>query len=233
VGPSEDYIKYGLIPEAYAGVSVTTPHFLARVGTDFISLKPRHQVLEGTWTHDKGTKVKDRIYMFSPYIYLQVTDGGLLKINAKSVLAQGGDHMRLMSGYAVYDTSDELNWKYTPLQSSVSYVSFCYGSKWQLMCMVGYMKALGTIKSLPQNSEGFAYPENIYYFSNGFKNINQMVRVTPTLAYNAGKLQVAVEYDNTCVDYGNINKLSAHGLATWENHLVINHRILGVVKFAF
>ena len=40
-GPSEDYVKYGLIPELYGGVSYTGKHFTARAGADFISLRPR------------------------------------------------------------------------------------------------------------------------------------------------------------------------------------------------
>lgn len=231
-GASEEYIKYSLIPEAYVGISYVRPHFIARVGTDFISLVPRHTVTAKTDKHDVGTRVKDRINMFNPFVYLQV-NSGLLKINAKSVYASGGDHLRMMGGYALFDATDELNYKYTPLRSTVNFASFSYGKAWQLMCTIGYMKALGTADELRVNGEGFASASDIYYSSNGFKNINQMFRVTPTLAYNVGKFTVALEYDNTQVEYGDISKLDNHGLATKDKHWVMNHRVLGMVKFTF
>ena len=143
-GPSENYVKYGLIPEIYAGVSFRTDVFLARVGADFISLKPRwrsEEILAGSY--DVGTKTGDRISMVSPMAYLQFTSGAF-KMNAKTVLAQGGDHLRLMGGYVLTNIDDPLNYQYLPLVSSSSFVSFSYGRRFQIMGMAGYMRALGT-----------------------------------------------------------------------------------------
>lgn len=231
-GASEDYIKYSLVPETYVGVSYVSKKFLARVGTDFISLVPRYKLTEDTQNHYKGTKADDRINMFNPFVYLQYADG-LFKINAKSIFANGGDHLRMMSGYALYDTSDELDYKYTPLRNSSSFVSASYGKKWQAMCMVGYIKALGTQHELLVNKDGYSSASNIYYAANGFKNMNQMFRVTPTLAYNIGKLTFALEYDYTKVEYGDLNKLNDHGLANKNKHWVENHRVLGMAKLTF
>lgn len=232
-GASEDYMKYSMVPEVYAGVSFKKKHFQALAGVDFLSLKPRWRTTTtDDSTYDKGTSVRDRISMLSPMLYCQY-EKGVFKFNAKSVLASGGDHLRLMGGYAVYDQSDIYNYKYTPLRSTVSYISFSVGSKWQFMCMAGYMKALGTEKSLSVNPFGYSSASSIYYFSNGFKNINQMIRATPTLAFNAGHLTLALEYDNTCVQYGDIGKLDAHGLCPSDLHWIINHRVLGVFKFNF
>jgi hypothetical protein len=231
-GASEDYIKYSLVPECYVGVSYVSKKFLARIGTDFISLVPRYKLTEDSANHYAGTKVDDRINMFNPFIYLQYNDG-LLKINAKSVFANGGDHLRLMSGYAVYDTSDELDYKYTPLRNTSNFVSVSYGKKWQAMGMVGYIKALGTAHKLAVDSNGYSSADDIYYMANGFKNMNQMFRVTPTLAYNIGKLTFALEYDYTKVEYGDIDRLDDHGLANKNKHWIENHRVLGMAKLTF
>ena len=234
LGPSEDYVKYSLIPELYAGLSFTGKHFRAKVGADVMSLKPRVKTLEtDDVNYDVGTKVRDRLFMVSPFAYLQYSNS-LFKVNAKTVLARGGDHLCLMGGYAVYDQTDWRDWKYTPLQSSVSFLSFSVGREWQLMCMAGYMKALGTARELPIDIvKDTANPNAIYYYENGFKNINQIFRVTPTLAWSLGKLTVAAEYDFTTVQYGNSSRLDSHALAYTNLHWILNHRVMGVVRFDF
>ena len=59
-----------------------------------------------------------------------------------------------MNGYALYDYSDPDRYLYTPLRSSSSYFSFSYGKKWQLLCMVGYIKALGAARPLELAESG-------------------------------------------------------------------------------
>ena len=221
-GASENYIKYGMIPELYAGVTFRGGDFLARLGADFISIKPR-------WR-----RVKDRISFITPMLYLQYSYENL-KVNAKTLLASGGDHLCLMNGYALYDYSDPDRYLYTPLRSSSSYFSFSYGKKWQLLCMVGYIKALGAARPLELAEsgtyKGYVDPADIHYLTRGFKNIDQLMRVTPTLAYNAGKLTVALEYNATYVEYGDLTKIGANGLSTVKPHGILNHRLLGVLKF--
>ncbi len=230
-GPSENYVKYGLIPELYAGVSFEGGGFLARVGADFLSLRPRWRtasILASLF--DVGTKTTDRISMISPMAYLQFSSG-TFKVNAKSVLAQGGDHLRLMGGYVLTDTTNPLSYGYEPLMSSSSFVSFSYGSRFQLMCMAGYMKALGTNHMIDLGEATNLSPDDVYYFSDGFKNINQMFRATPTIAYNLGKLTFGVEYDWTCVEYGSMESLNNHALAVKDRHMIMNHRVMGVLKY--
>lgn len=236
VGPSENYVKYGLIPELYGGISYEGKSLIARAGADFISLRPRWRTTEylfteDTW-HDVGTKVRDRISMISPFAYLEFRHG-LFRINAKSVFASGGDHLQLLGGYALYDWRDPLDYKYTPLRSSVSFASFSVGNKFQFLCMGGYYKALGTKHNLPVDEQGYSSASYIYFFSGGMVNIDQMVRVTPTLAFNLGGLTIAVEYDNTCVWYGSVSKLDNYARPLEDVHTIINHRVLGVMRYSF
>ncbi len=231
-GPSEDYIKYGLIPELYAGLSFKSKHFLARAGADFLSLRPRYRTTDYNYSsetpYDRGSRVQDRLSMISPFAYFQI-EAGSFKFNAKSVFASGGDHLQLMSGYALYDWRDPKNYLYTPLRASVSFVSFSVGRKFRLMCMGGYHKSLGTQHNLSVNENGYCRPQDIYYFAAGSRNLSQMARVTPTLSYNVGKLTVALEYDNTMVEYGSVLKLDNYAIPKEDLHWIMNHRVLGVV----
>lgn len=233
-GPSADYVKYGLIPELYAGLTFSSKHFVAKAGADFISLVPRWRTTETDgYYYDKGTKVYDRISMLSPMAYLEFSKGSF-RINAKAVLASGGDHLRLMGGYAVYDKSDVYNYKYTPLRSATAFVSTSYGTQWQFILFAGGMKALGTDRDLIVDSNtGAAVTSNIYYFDGGFKNIRYMARVAPAIAFNLDRLTLALEYNCTGVSYGNIDAMTNRGLANANPHLIISHRVLGMVKYSF
>ena len=235
LGESEKYVKYGLIPELYAGLSYSDKYFTFKAGADFLSLRPRWRTTDHNYTgevlYDKGSRVNDRINMISPFVYFQFSEGSF-KFNVKSVFAQGGDHMRMMGGYALYDWRDPFKYEYTPLRSSVSFVSFSVGKTVQFMCMGGYMRALGTLHNLTVDENGYCIPGSIYYSSFGAKNIAQMVRATPTIAYNAGKLQIAIEYNNTTVQFGNASKLDNYARPMEDLHWVTNHRVMGVVRFS-
>ena len=234
-GESENYVKYGLIPEMYGGMSYTGKYFTIKAGTDFLALKPRWRTLTRDFVRDDwydiGTKVKDRLYMFSPFMYLQF-EKGVFKINAKSVFAQGGDHLRLMGGYAMYDWRDVYNYKYTPLRSTVSFLSFSVGRTVQFMCMGGYMRNLGTAHNLSIDANGYCRSTDIYYSSAGDMGIAQMIRATPTLAYNAGKLTFAVEYNYSTVQYGTNTQLDNYAIPRNNLHWITNHRVMGIVRFS-
>ncbi len=137
----------------------------------FKSLVPRWRTTDLTYYHDVGTKVKDRISMISPMACFEFSKG-MFKVNAKAVLASGGDHLRLMGGYAVYDKSDAYKYKYTPLRSVTGFASASYGQQWQFILFAGGMTALGAGHDLITDDEtGYAKTAYIYYFDGGFKNI--------------------------------------------------------------
>ena len=74
-----------------------------------------------------------------------------------------------------------------------------------------------------------------YYFSkNSFANLNSMWRLTPTVLYNLGKLQLGLEYEITSVQYGSIDGTKPYfGLATKDLHWVTNNRVQMMVKYTF
>ena len=224
-GASANYIKYACTPETYLGLNVTGGGFLGRVGVDILSIKPRH-----TGTVDGTTvKVKDRITTVSPYVYLQYTKN-LFKFKAKSTFSQGGEHINLMSGYAVADRSDAMEWKYTPYRTSSTWVTLAFGKKVQGALLAGYIKNLGTNKDI-------ASAKDIYFQANGSASIAQMYRIQPEITYNIGKFTLGFEYMFTSVQYcsdpdGSIS-YNLRGLSTSQAHWVNNHRVQAMVKFNF
>lgn len=229
---SDNYIKYGCTPEFYAGVTFKSNNgFTGRVGMDVLSIKPR-------WRNSDGDKVDDRITTVSPYVYAQYSKDAFA-VNAKVVYASAGEHFNMLSGYGVTDVNSDGSWDYAPLHSTASYLSVKYGRKLQVQGMIGHMKNLGTSKSLYEDpaNPGYTSTKNVYISGNGFHNLNQIIRVTPTVVYNLGKLSFGLEYDITSAQYGkyavdgHVN--SSNGLVDGDLHWVTNHRLLGMVKFTF
>ena len=217
-GKSADYMKYGKLPEIYAGITFKGESGITgKLGVDIFSIKPR-------WKNALGTKVSDRMTNFSPFAFIQYSgkDGFLLK--AKAIYASAGEHMNLLTGYGVSSINTDGSYDYTPQRSLATWVSAQYGKKWQVMGMLGYMKLFGTAEDLVST--------DMYYFNgSGDKNVNQMVRVCPTIQYNAGKFQFAIEYNMTTAQYG--KHMGLNGLSQDDLHWVTNHRIMNVVKFNF
>lgn len=231
-GASDSYLKYSCIPEVYAGISVkSNDGFTGRAGVDILSIKPR-------WRDAEGSHVSDRITTVNPYVYVQYSNSDF-SINGKVVYASAGEHINQLSGYGVSGINADGSMDYTPFRSTSSYVSVRYGRKVQVQAMAGYMKNLGTASSLVEDSAlpGFTSVGNIYLSGNTFANLNQLVRVTPTVVYNLGKLSFALEYDITAAQYGRYEHAgfvnSSNGLVDGGLHWVTNHRLLGMVKFTF
>ena len=84
------------------------------------------------------------------------------------------------------------------------------------------------------NYFGFSDPNSIYYYASGFKNINQMVRATPTLAFNVGGMTIAAEYNLTMVEYGDVNQLNRRAIPyAGDLHWILNNRAVLMFKFNF
>lgn len=214
-GASNVYQRHA-IPELYAGVSYSSNGFLGRAGVSVLSIRPHYGF------NAAGKPYDEWLTTFNPFIYLQYTKG-LLQVKAKTVFAQSGEHMQLNGGYAVTGTKEDgFSNEYAPINSSVSFISAQYGKTWQVLGMIGYQKNLGTLREITGP---------VYFSGNGFQNINEMIRVSPTLAYNLGKLQFALEYDFTAVEYGSAPDKFFD--VREKLHWIANHRILAMAKFTF
>ena len=236
---SAEFNKYGMIPEVYAGFAFRSGGFLGKAGVNFFSIMPRWQAPAITIV-DEATKelafdykhkslLKARLYAVSPFLFLQYTKGSF-QIKAKSILAQAGEHMNLLSGYAGTYSWKNHALEYTPMQDWASFISFQAGRKFQFMCMLGYMQQLGTTKSV------FAYLANdrlntLWLNTDADNKIQRAFRATPTLAYNVGKFTFSLEYNCTGAWFGEGDR-NRGGLYA-DGHWVLNHRVEQMVKFNF
>ena len=236
---SAEFNKYGMIPEVYVGVAFKSGGFLGKVGANFFSSMPRWQApaitivdeatKELSFDYDHTSMLKARLYAISPFVFLQFTKGSF-QLKAKSILAQSGEHMNLLSGYAGTYNWSKHALEYTPMQDWASFISFQAGRKFQFLCMLGYMQQLGTTKSV------FAYRANdrlntLWLNTSADNKIQRAFRATPTLAYNLGKLTFSLEYNCTGAWFGEGDR-NRGGLFD-TGHWVLNHRVEQMVKFSF
>ena len=235
VGSSAIYMKYGMTPEIYAGVTFKSKGFLARAGVDVVSIKPRVYGTKSVVEENAAPKaitvrVSDRKTSLLYYLYAQYSYKSFA-IKAKTTYGQGGEHMNLMSGYAkVGENLSDGSWEYASLRNSSSWVSMSVGKKWQGVLFLGYIKNFGLADPV---ASGKIAKGDVYFCGNGFVNINQMYRINPQIIYNIGKLNLGLEYQWTSVQYGDIAKLNARALADQNLHWVGNHRVNMMVKYNF
>ena len=217
-GKSKDYYKYGL-PEAYLGVSFKSSKFLGRVGVDVVNMRPYRTIADWRVQDAQGPtiEVKSLLTTFSPFVFLQFTSGKF-QLRAKSILAQSGEQLNLLSDPATY------TYTYTPMQDWASFVSFQYGKKFQVMAMLGYMKQLGTTKELCDNQVWMNTAADVH--------IQQAFRATPTVAWNLGKFTVSLEYNLTAAEFGSGTR-NARGMYTGDKEWILNHRFICMTKFNF
>ena len=212
-GKSKDYYKYGF-PEVYLGVTYKNGPFVGKAGLDMVNSKPYN-------LYD-NRKAKGYLTTFSPFLFGQYTKG-LFQLRAKTILAQSGEHMNLLSGYGVCDYESTSNtFSYTPMQDWASFVSVQYGKKVQFLGMAGYMKQLGTTKDLSGE---------LWLNTAADAKITEALRFTPTVAWNIGKFTVSLEYNITTARFGE-GVRDARGLFE-DGKWITNHRFICMTKFNF
>ena len=231
VGASPIYMKYGMTPEIYAGLTYKSNGFLIRGGVDVLSIKPRYYDSEKVGNTYKSTvRVSDRKTSVLGFVFTQYSKDKF-SVRAKSTFGQGGEHLNLMTGYAKIGENSDGSWEYASLRNSSSWLSMSYGKKWQGVFFLGYMKNLG----LAEEASAPLAKEDVYFFSSGFSNINQIYRINPQLIYNIGKMNLGVEYQFTSVQYGKYEdgKLNELALAVNGFSWVSNHRVNMMIKYNF
>lgn len=227
-GMNVNYQKYGLIPEGFLSFAYSDNGFTLRTGVNVTTLRPRKY---GTDAKGVEVIVDDRISSFIPFIGLEYKHKDLL-VSAKTMYAQSGEHLNLMSGYGVSGVNENGNWTYTPMQSNSTWLFIQYGSKYKGSILGGYYKNFGTVKPLHQFEDG-----SYKYFSTAGAccdpGVLEAWRVAPRFQVQFGKFSVGLEYQCSAVKYGDASKMNEYGLALENQHWVYNHRVMACVQYAW
>lgn len=229
-GSSYDYMSHGGF-EFYLALRAKTEHTSFRVGADVLSIKPR-------WIDSvTGDKLKDRITTVSPYMAFNANVNGFA-MGAKIVYNQAGEHVSLLGGYALCDTSDPLNYKYSATHGTTAnlWLSQDFGKGFKGILFGGYYKNFGTMDLCNDPNAKLYYNSNAEGYIDGVKvngNVNQAFRGSASLIYKPVKFfEIGLEYSATGATYGDFGD-SKNFLALDNLRTVVNHRAELLVRFSW
>lgn len=223
-GKSEEYLKYGNIPELFAGFNYRRKGFLAGLGVEALAIRPRLQAtgsrIEGNVGVANGIyKVDERLVTTSFMAQAQYR-GGSFFIAGKTLLASNLGHTLMLGGYGVSSVETSTGKQtYASSRHSTSWLNATYGDKWRGGLYLGYSKNLGTTKALTGNT----------FYGTGF-DIDRLAAALAGFSYNLPHWKAGVEYSLTTAWYGDVDLQNGKVLNALP---VSNHRILGLVVYFF
>ncbi|WP_280745450.1 MULTISPECIES: hypothetical protein [unclassified Parabacteroides] len=215
-GKSEEYLKNGVIPELFAGITYRNNGFLGGFGIEMLSLKPRLNS-----THEGKTyKVSERVTSVSLMAQAQYRADKLF-LAGKTLLASNQTHTAMLGGYGVSSVDPATGeQEYTPSRHSTTWLNAVYGTNWKGNLFMGYSKNLGTTDKLVSVDR---------FYGSGV-NIDQLLSVFAGLSYNLPHWKAGVEGSVTTAWYGDTDLSNGK---VHNTHGVTNLRILGLLVYYF
>lgn len=223
-GKSEEYLKYSNIPELFAGLTYRSKGFLAGLGAEMLSIRPRLQAtgsrIEGNVGVADGIyKVNERLTTTSFMVQAQYRAGSLF-IAGKTFLASNLGHTLMPGGYGIASVETSTGKQtYASLRHSTSWLNVTYGDKWRGGLYLGYSKNLGTNKALVRNT----------FYGTGF-DIDRLAAALVSFSYNLPHWKAGMEYSLTTAWYGDVDLRNGK---VQNAAPISNHRLLGLIVYFF
>ena len=129
-GASANYMKYGILPEAYLGLTYKTGGLLARAGASLLSIKPYREYSEIAGVSQNIYRASGRMTAVSPYVYLQYNYKSFV-LKAKTVYGSAADFLNQVCGYGVTGIDGSHHYSYAATHTSSSWISLSVGKKLQ------------------------------------------------------------------------------------------------------
>lgn len=213
-GKSHNYLKNSCIPEIYASVDYKKGRWIAGVGGELLSLKPRQSATVDGVTY----KVNERVTSVSVEAHVKYKTPDWF-ISGKTLLANNLTHCSMLGGYGVIETnSHNGEMKYTPFRHSMTWLNFVYGKKWQPGFFIGYFKNLGTGKAITGPTYGTGL------------DVDQLLSTNWQISYNLPNWKLGFEFEPSTAWYGTLNLKDGH---VRDTHSVTNYRFLAVAMYIF
>ncbi|MCL2512171.1 MAG: hypothetical protein FWF09_09000 [Bacteroidales bacterium] len=215
-GASPVYMRRAVVPEIDLGASFTGDHCLVGLLGAVKTLKPRTFTTADTLRFNTSetlttfsVKGYAKYYREKWALKAAVTYGENLSEN----LMQGGYGVSKRDSLTGHE-------QYTAASGIYSWLNFTYGKKWQGSLTVGYGYNFGFDK--PLYNEKSVWGRGL--------DIEKMYRITPSLFYNIGKFQLALEYELNTAYYGTLNLETGR---IENSHPITGHRISLATSFFF
>lgn len=218
-GLSPKYLRNATIPNLNFGLQYLSTNLLIGANADYKQLLPRLNTSQNYQTDETVNSMS-----FLGYLKLNFGD---FCFKVEGIYGQNATDWMMLGGYALasYDSTKGFE-TYTPISSLSLWSDIAYGKQLEVGVFAGYSKNLGAVDNISEiNRTGGKY----YY--GRIPNCDNLMRVSPRIAYTVGKFKTGVELEYTQASYGtNDNKDKGKVINT---KTVSNMRILGVVFIYF
>jgi len=218
-GANPVYMRRAVVPEIDLGLNYGNNHWLFGVLSAVKTIKPRNLTYgEGNKSTFKSSETLTT-YSIKGYAKYYREKWAL---KAAATYGKNLCENSMVGGYGV-SKIDSLTGaeKYTPSSGINSWLNFVYGEKWKGSLTVGY-------------GYNFGFDEPLYHDYNRLwgrgLEIEKLYRIVPSVFYNIGKFQIALEYELNTAYYG---KLNFERGCVENSKPITNHRILFITSFLF
>jgi hypothetical protein len=222
LGTSANYQLNSNIPELYLGLNYKYADWKLATGIDILTIKPYTQFEDN---RGEQRPVNNMLTSISGHVSVSYAKD-LWSFKAKAIYGRNNSNMHMLTGYGITDIKDDGSLKYSSLRNFDSWASVFYGKKYKVGIFGGYFKNLGSKDDFYVNSQ----TDLPVIFVRGYNNINDMYRGCASFSYNVSGFTFGLEYEATSVNYGNIVEQDG---SVSDCHNVIDHRLVGMVKYSF
>jgi hypothetical protein len=217
-GVSSVYIRNAARPEFNLKVQYAAKDPAAGTET-VVGLGADHMTIAPRLVTETGYKVFESVGSSSVMAWFKRRARGWT-LKAEAVYGQNLHHLTMLGGYAVEAITDPVlkTRSYLPLDTLSAWTEIqTNGTRWQAGVFGGYARNMGARRAFA----GAVYGRGT--------DIRDLVRVSPRLVYNAGKLRLAVETELTSAAYGTPDSRGK----VKDAHRVANARLLVATYYFF
>jgi len=207
-GRSFSYMSNSLTPNAHLQLQYKSDNNTFGIAGDFKSLRPR-------LNSDSLIITTNTINSLSYMAYYKFSNK-TFEFKTKFMLAENITEQLMLGGYAIasIDTINDFR-TYTPTQHFSIWTNFIYHKSFKKFSIhpalfLGYSKNLGT----KENNIGI-------YYATGH-NIDNMLRIAPSISFKSGNTMLSLEWEITQAYYGT-NEIDG---TVSNTHAVTNNRLL-------
>ena len=212
-GLSSSYLRNSVMPNLHAQLQYSTGSNMLGFGFDYKTLTPRLVTTKNVATN--ATINSTALLGYAKLTLDPVT------IKAEGTYGENlSDHL-MLGGYGIksLDTNTGIE-SYSALKSYSLWGEISTGKDLEFALFAGYSKNLGSNDNLVGTS----------YYGRG-TDIDNLLRISPRVVWNTGKVRFATEFEYTLADYGTPDNLNNGKLYNLKS--VSNTRLLFAVYYFF
>lgn len=180
------YLRNSILPNLHFQLQLKSGEHLFGVGADYKILTPRLST-------SKNISTTETVSGLSAIGYAKLA-ANPVTIKLEGIYGENLPDLMMIGGYAVKSTDPATGIEtYLPGKILSLWGEISTGKDFEVALFAGYQKNLGT-------SENFTGT----YFGRG-ANIDNLLRISPRLQWNSGKVRISTELEYTSAAYGTVN----------------------------